>query len=109
MASPKVGSSHAKIDVAFFGWFWLIVESKNILHLRRHLRANSFVAEVKKEYVEAFTCESFYLLLLFLFPALELFFLSSLWWRYLPGNNILHIFILHAQVIKMGVTPSSHN
>ena len=61
--SPKAGSSHAKIDVAFFGWFWLIVESKNILCLRRPLCANSSIAEVKKERVEAFACESFYVLL----------------------------------------------
>ena len=27
----------------------------------------------------------------------------------LPDNNILHIFILHTQIIKMGITPSSHN
>ena len=25
------------------------------------------------------------------------------------GNNILHIFILHAEVTEMGITPSSHN
>ena len=60
-ASPEAeaGSSRAKIDVAFFGWFWLIVESGIILHLRRPLRANPSTAEVKKERVEAFTYKSF--------------------------------------------------
>ena len=66
-ASPEAGSSRAKIDMAFFDWFWLIVESGNILRLRRPLCANSSAAEVKKERVEAFTCESFYLLLLSFF------------------------------------------
>ena len=56
--------------------------------------------------------------LLFLSAALKLLFLaSSPHWpegpstaqSYLPGNNILHICIFHAQVIKMGVTPSSLN
>ena len=64
-----------KIDVAFFGWFWLIVESRNILCLRRPLHANSSIAEVKKECVEAFACKSFYVLLLFLSATLELLFL----------------------------------
>ena len=64
MASPEAGSSRAKIDVAFFGWFWLIVDSKNILCL---LRANSSAAKVKKEHVETFMCKSFYLLLFFFF------------------------------------------
>ena len=67
MASPEAGSSCAKIDVAFFGWFWLIVESKNILRLRSPLHANSSAAEVKKERMEAFACKSFYLPLLFFF------------------------------------------
>ena len=75
-ASLEAGSSRAKIDVAFFGWFWLIVESRNIFCLRRPLHANSSVAEVK-ECVEAFACKSFYLLLLFLSLALELLFLLS--------------------------------
>ena len=66
-ASPKARSSCAKIDVAFFGLFWLIVESRNILRLRRPFRANSYAAEVMKERVEAFACESFYLLLLFFY------------------------------------------
>ena len=57
------GSSRAKIDMAFFSWFWLIVESRNILRLGRPLRANSSTAEVKKERMEVFACESFYLLL----------------------------------------------
>ena len=113
MASLEVGSSHAKMDVAFSGWVWLIVESGNILCLRKLLRANSSVAEVKNDRVEAFACESFYLLLLF-FYLLSCFYLLllssfSCAQSYLPGNNILHIFILHAQVIKMDVTPSSHN
>ena len=128
-ASPEAGSSHVKIDLAFFGWFWLIVESKNILLLRRPLHANSSVAEVKKEHVEAFACESFYLLLLFFYRLLLFFYLLSCFYllllsffscrlrligsstvqSYLPDNNILHIFILHAQVTKMGITPSSHN
>ena len=53
--------------------------------------------------------------LLFVFAALELLFLSSSplgpfnCAELLPVNNILHIFVLHAQVIKMGITPSSHN
>ena len=63
MASPKVGSSHVKIDVAFFGWFWLIVERGNIFCLQRPLLASSSIAEVKKERMEAIVCESFYLLL----------------------------------------------
>ena len=69
-ASPEVGSSCVKIDVAFFGWFWLIVESENIFCLQRPLRANSSAAEVKKEHVEAFAYESFYLLLLFFLSVL---------------------------------------
>ena len=63
---------------------WLIVESGNILHVRKLLRAKSSAPEVKNERVEAFTCESFYLLLLFflsallfVFAALELLFLLS--------------------------------
>ena len=64
-AFSEARSSHEKIDVAFFSWFLLIVESGNILCLRRPLRANSSIVEVKKERVEAFTQESFYLLLLF--------------------------------------------
>ena len=77
MASPEAGSSLAKIDVAFFGWFWLIVESGNILCLRRPLYANSSAAEVKKELVKASACESFYLLLLF-FYLLSCFYLLLL-------------------------------
>ena len=121
-ASLEVGSSPTKIEVAFFGWFWLIMESKNILFLRRPLLANSFAAKVKNECLEAFVCESFCLLLLF-FYLLFFFYLLLLSFfschlrligpstvqSYLPGNKILHIFILHAQVIKMGITPSSHN
>ena len=58
----------------------------------------------------------FYLLFLFLLPLLSFFscclrgpqfriqtpFLSR-------GNNILHIFIFHAEVTEMGITPSSQN
>ena len=100
----------------------LIMESGNILCLRKLLHANSSTAEVKNKRVEAFACESFYLLLLFLYllSCFYLLFLSffscclrligpSTAQSYLPGNNILHIFILHTQIIKMGVTPSSHN
>ena len=119
-ASPEAGSSRAKMDVAFSGWVWLIVESGNILHLQKLLRANSSTAEVKNERVEAFVCELFYLLLLF-FYLLSCFYLLLLSFfscrlrligpstaqSYLPSNNILHIFILHAQVIKMGVTPTN--
>ena len=83
-ASPEVGTSRAKLDVAFFGWVWIIVESGNILHMRNLLRANSSATEVKNERVEVFACESFYLLLLFFLSALlfvsaalELLFLSS--------------------------------
>ena len=74
-ASPEAGSC-AKIDVTFFGWFWFIVESGNILRLLRPLLPNSFAAEVKKEPREGLECESFYLLLLFFY--LFLFFLSAL-------------------------------
>ena len=86
------------------------------------LRANSSAAEVKNEHVEAFACKSFYLLLLFfyLLSCLYLLLLSFFSCRLhligpfnctelLLSNNILHIFILHAQVIKMDVIPSSHN
>ena len=120
--SPEAKISRAKLDVAFFGWVWFIVERGNILCMRNLLRANSSAAEVKNERVEAFACESFYLLLLFfyLLSCLYLLLLSFFSCRLrligpfncvelLPGNNILHIFILHTQVIKMGVTPSSHN
>ena len=51
----------------------------------------------------------FYLLLLSFFSCRLRLIGPSTVQNYLPGNNILHIFILHAQVIKMGVTPSSHN
>ena len=74
----------AKLDVAFFGWVWLIVECGNILYVRKLLRAKSPALEVKNERVEAFAYESFYLLLLFflstllfVYAALELLFLSS--------------------------------
>ena len=122
MASPEAGSLRVKMDVAFSSWVWLIVERRNILCLQKLLHANSSVAEVKNERVEAFACELFYLLLLF-FYLLYCFYLLLLSFfscclhligpstaqSYLPGNNILHIFILHAQVIKMDVTSSSHN
>ena len=39
MASPEVGTSCAKLDVAFFGWVWLIVESGDIL--KRSLNSES--------------------------------------------------------------------
>ena len=58
-ASPEAGTSHAKLDVAFFGWVWLIVESGNILRVQNLLCANSSTTEVKNERVEAFTCELF--------------------------------------------------
>ena len=63
-ASLKTGSLHMKLNVAFFGWFWLILESGNILHLRKPLSANSSALEVKKEHMEAFMnlficCSSF--------------------------------------------------
>ena len=67
MAFPEAGTSHAKVDVAFFGWVWLIVESRNILCMLNLLRANSSAAEVKNERVEAFAYESFYLLLPFFY------------------------------------------
>ena len=80
-ASPEARTLRAKLDVAFFGWVWLIVESGNILRVRNLLHANSFAVEVKNERVEAFTFESFYLLflvflstLLFVSAALELLF-----------------------------------
>ena len=121
-ASPEAGTSHAKLDVAFFSWVWLIVESGNILHMRKLLHAKSSTPDVKNERVKAFACEPFYLLLLFfyLLSCLYLVLLSFFSCRLrligsfncaelLPSNKILHIFILHAQVIKMSVTPSSHN
>ena len=55
-------TSHAKLDVAFFGWMWLIMECKNILCMRKLPYAKSSASEVKNEHVEAFACESFYLL-----------------------------------------------
>ena len=122
MASPEAGTSRVKLDVAFFGWVWLIVECGNIFRMRKLLCAKSCALEVKNERVEAFVCELFYLLLLFfyLLSCLYLLLLSFFSYRLRLigpfnyrelrlGNNILHIFILHAQVIKMGVTPSSHN
>ena len=61
-----------------------------------------------------FSC--FYLLFLFLLLLLSSFscHLCGLRFRVqmpflLRGNNILHIFILHAEVIEMGVTPSPQN
>ena len=63
----------------------VIVEGRNILHMRKFCRAKSSALEVKNEHVERSACESFYLLLLFLSPllifvaALELLFLSSSW------------------------------
>ena len=124
-ASPRQGLLVRKIDMAFFGWFWLIVDSRNILPLRRPLHVNSSASEVE-ECMEAFVYESFYLMLLFIiccslhanlsFVAphetnneIEASLGPSTVQSYLPGTNILHIFILHAQVIKMGITPSSHN
>ena len=105
MASPEAGTSRAKLDVAFFGWVWYIVESGNILHMRKLLRARSSAPEMKKERVEAFACESFYLLLLFfnllscLYVLLLSFFSCRLhligpfnYAELLPGNNILHIY-----------------
>ena len=65
-ASPEAATSAAKIDVAIFGWFWLIVESGNILLLQRPLRGNSFATEVKKVRMEAFACEFFISRFLFL-------------------------------------------
>ena len=114
-ASLEAKISRVKLDVAFFGWVWLIVESGNILCVRKLLRAKSSAPEVKNERVKAFACELFYLLsclylLLLSFFSCHLRIIGPFnYGELLPGNNILHIFILHAQVIKMGITPSSHN
>ena len=62
MTSLEAGTLHAKLDVAFFGWVWLIVESENILCVRKLLCAKSFAPEVKNECVEDFMYKSFYLL-----------------------------------------------
>ena len=56
-ASPEAGSLHAKVDMAFSGWVWLIVESGNILCLRKLLHTNSSAVEVRNERVEVFACE----------------------------------------------------
>ena len=66
-ASSEAETSRAKLDVAIFGWVWLIVESENILHMQKLLRAKSSAPEVKNERVETFVCESFYLLLLYFY------------------------------------------
>ena len=59
MASPEARTSGVKLDVAFFGWVWLIVECGNILCMRKLLHAKSY-ALVKNEHVEAFAYKSFY-------------------------------------------------
>ena len=51
----------------------------------------------------------FYLLYLFLLLLLRSFSCRLRGHSYLTGNNILHIFILHAEVTEMDVTPSSQN
>ena len=74
-----------------------------------------FCSEGEEQRVEAFACGSFYLLSC-LYLLLLSFFSCGLrligpfnCTELLLDNKILHIFILHAQVIKMDVTPSSHN
>ena len=47
MASLEAGTSCAKLDVAFFGWVWLIVERGNILRVRKLLHVKSSSPEVK--------------------------------------------------------------
>ena len=56
MASPEAGTSCVKLDVVFFSWVWLIMERRNVLCMRKLLRAKSFALEVKNECVEAFMC-----------------------------------------------------
>ena len=84
-ASPEAVTLRAKLDMACFCWVSLIVEGRNILHMRKLCRAKSFAPEMKNKHVERFMCKSFYLLLYFLSPllvfsdTLELLFLSSSW------------------------------
>ena len=68
----------AKLDVAFFGWVWLIVESRNILCMQNLRCANSSIVEVKNKRMEAFVVVPVFLYaLLFVSTALELLFLLS--------------------------------
>ena len=122
-ASPEEATSHAKSHVAYSGLVMLVVEGRNILCMRKLCRAQSSALEVKNERVERFACTSFYLLLLvFIYSLLFissscllssfyllflflLLLLSSFSYRLhgprfrvlMPGNIILHIFILHAE------------
>ena len=133
--SPEVATSRAKSHVACSGLVSLIVEGKNILHKRKLRCAQSSAPEVKNECMERFACDSFYLHLLVLSASPSFYLLSCFYLLFLflllllsffschlrgprfrvqtpflsRGNNILHIFILHAEVTEMGITPSSQN
>ena len=114
----------AKSHMAYSGSVTLVVEGGNILRMRKLHRAQSSTLEVKNKRgtirvrIVLSASPGFYLLscfyLLFLF---SLLLLSSVSCRLrgprfrvlMPGDIILHIFILHAEVIEMDITPSSQN
>ena len=121
MASLEAGTSHAKLDVAFFGWVWLIVESGNIFFVCETFSVlNLACGGLRVRVVLSVLCVALFFLSALLFVSAlkllflsfsphwalqlcrELLFLSFNYAELLRGNNILHIFILHAQVIKMG-------
>ena len=52
MASPEAATSRAKSHVACSGLVSLVVEGRNILHVRKLCRAQSSAPEVKNERVE---------------------------------------------------------
>ena len=124
-ASPEAATSHLKSHVACSGLVSLVVEGGNILHVRKLRRAQSSAPEVKNKFVERFVLSAspgfyllscFYLFFLFLVLLLSSFSCRLHGPRFcirtpflLRGNYILHIFILHAEVTKMGITPSSQN
>ena len=104
------------------GLFLLGVARRGRWEYSLHAKASPCQTEVKNERVERFACESFYVLSCFYLLFLFLMLILSSFSYHLRGprfrvqtpflshgNNILHIFILHAKVTEMGVTPSSQN